>query len=181
MRINFDTDELRQRWAIMHERKDLDMFFASLMTALESERQRADHNKVMQLAAEDVSASALRDWSSEGIKLHAANEEIKRLTAEISALKGDQVPVAKSLREDILRCVDDAMAGVHDSRAAPDYAVRVAAWVTAPQKPVVLPDKKALNPNDPSPIWCASKEWNSAIDACRAAIKAAGGVVKDGE
>jgi len=60
----------------------------NLLDQLEAERQRADHNKVMQLAAEDVSASALRDWSSEGIKLHAANEEIKRLKAAIEAAGG---------------------------------------------------------------------------------------------
>lgn len=82
-----DIKALRAETWDLHTMQDATEFANRLLDLLEAECQRADHNKVMQLAAEDVSASALRDWSSEGIKLHAANEEIKRLTAEIAALK----------------------------------------------------------------------------------------------
>ncbi len=111
----------------------------------------------------------------------AFNSLLKRAEkaeAELAALKGDQVPVAKSLREDILRCVDDAMSGVHDSRAAPDYAVRVAAWVTAPQKPVVLLPPAYEKSDDFTEYH---QGWNACRNYMLAEAKEAGGIVKDGE
>lgn len=41
-----------------------------------------------------------------------------------------QKPIPDELREDILRCVDDSMHGCN-SLSAPDYAVRVAGWLSA--------------------------------------------------
>lgn len=94
-------------------------------------------------------------------------------------LKGDQVPVAQVV---ISKNWPDVGRKVIDYYLDKIQHLPVGTELfTAPQKLVVLPGKKALNPNDPSPIWCASKEWNSAIDACRAAIEAAGGIVKEGE
>lgn len=93
------------------------------------------------------------------------------------ALKVDQVPVAEIKFHP---STDKHPCMYWFGKQDRDFPVGTQ-FFTAPQKPVALPGKKALNPNDPSPIWCASKEWNSAIDACRAAIEAAGGIVKDGE
>lgn len=156
-------------------------FFDDVFRLLESERQRADHNKVMQFAAEDVSASALRGWSSEGIKFHAANEEIKRLTAELAALKGEQVPFRYmaewssqygGMEYDYseVRSEMDEVAAEHDGS--------VIELFTAPQKPVVLLPKFTDRHTCINAGCDAASAYKEDVIAMN---KAAGGIVKDGE
>lgn len=170
-----DIKALRAETWDLHTMQDATEFSNRLLDLLEAERQRADRNKVMQLAAEDVSASALRDWSSEGIKLHAANEEIKRLTAEISELKGEQVPVEEA---DYTRysCGCCGFESLHRTTKCPEcnyHKIESEPLYTAPQKPVVL-----LPVAEDYPIaWSAA----SVLADVKAAIEAAGGIVKDGE
>ena len=145
-------------------------FFDDVFRLLESERQRADHNKVMQFAAEDVSASALRGWSSEGIKLHAATEEIKRLTAELAALKGEQEPVGIFV---------STCAGRHISWLSGASKLQLGDKLfTAPQKPVVLLPKFTDRHTCMNAGCDAAAAYKEDVIAMN---KADGCIVKDGE
>lgn len=125
-----------------------------LLDQLETERQRAD--------AKDNAIN----FSTEIAR--KASEKIERLEAELAALKSDQVPVGiwriqevtgdegGLSRTEFLSVAD----GVSIPKDAPLFA--------APQKPVVLPPvRRFVN--------------GYSIEETKAAIKAAGGIVKDGE
>lgn len=175
-------EAMRDAQALINELISSRWSLVTVTTKLEAERQRVDHNKVMQLAAEDVSASALRDWSSEGIKLHAANEEIKRLTAEISVLKGDQVPVGKFVFEPSGERWHHIKHGEHQHT---EPKLKLVKLFTAPQKPVVLPHghKPYLvrsQTTAPRAAMTANGDWLHRVQVIEA-IEAAGGIVKDGE
>lgn len=168
---------------------ELEEHSKKLYEGFHQERQRADNASFRENHLNDM----LNDKIQQNVDLRA----------ELAALKGDQVPVAAGTTEEcspdvyakgISACLVDipkekaevicrgisAASGVAVDWHYVGGRVHIKAMrVTAPQKPVVLPGKKALNPNDPSPIWWGSKEWNSAIDACRAAIEAAGGKVAE--
>lgn len=153
-----------------------------VLTELEAERQRADD-------AERANRNQYRD-------LVAGQESQKQLEAEISALKGDQVPVGKFAGWGLYRADTDSFGNwlKDNPREETDHAIAKNGYVnvrlfTAPQKPVVLPiDEMSYKDackfvsingmrNEDRPTL-AMRVWNS----CRkSAIEAAGGIVKDGE
>ncbi|AVF34243.1 hypothetical protein [Rahnella sikkimica] len=128
----------------------------ALLDQLEAERQRADD------------AVAERNTSLK--QGSAARNEFDKITAELAALKGDQVPVAVM---DIQHGrADGNLFAVTLTKAGHALKDDVYELFTAPQKPVVLPRSHYV-------CGCAYR-FMSAPEVI-AAIEAAGGIVKDGE
>lgn len=147
--------------------------------------------------AEHLEAERQRAAGSEG-ELHkalhrekAAERKLLAAQGEIAALKGEQVPVddlqaeIKALmRTYALVSSPSTMAAAHDAGyafvKAKGFNRILAALFTAPQKPVVLPEYKFCPAeHQGSLLWSETEVWNKAIDASKAAIEAAGGIVKE--
>lgn len=132
-----------------------------LLDQLEAERQRAD---------DAHKYGSERDAENESLML-----TVGRLRVEIAALKGDQVPVGFTS--------ESALDDVADGDAAmfgPDRVVGRIPLFTAPQKPVVLPEMlSALYRTGFNESYRAIEVYR--VEDVKAAIEAAGGIVKGGE
>ena len=71
---------LRDQWSMLHERKDLDVFICTVLTALEAESQRADD-------AERAKENSTYEWSEAQSNYDSARRKIRSAEAEIAALK----------------------------------------------------------------------------------------------
>ncbi|MGE4862488.1 hypothetical protein [Yersinia enterocolitica] len=131
----------------------------------------------------------MKDLAIHNIKASRMAQFRKRLAAEaaLSAanekLKGEQVPVAQIV---ISNNWPDVGRKVIDYYLEKIQHLPVGTELfTAPQKPVVLPEYKFCPAEyQGSLLWSETEVWNKAIDAAKAAIKAAGGKVEgnaDGE
>lgn len=161
----------------------------SILDKLEAERKRADELQTEVDRVKQQSRNRLQG-------LCKAGDERDKAEAELAALKGDQVPVGKFAGWGLYReSTDDFGSWLHTKpRDENDYALTQAGYVnvrlfTAPQKPVVseglIQLKEAVdfylqvqkdNPPIEQGMHKDADEWLK-----RAAIEAAGGVVKDGE
>lgn len=130
---------------------------------LEAERQRAAELKI--------------NWD-------AAKNSIQFYKAEIAAMKGDQVPVAviqySKHRELPGGSKPDwnEMPKVLSCNWLPDGTYDV---YLHPQKPVVLHDERDHYQDTDEYEQGYVRGWNASRVEAKAAIKAAGGIVKDGE
>lgn len=151
-----------------------------LLDQLEAERQRADeYRDCIRVLADQLSVNALPN-------------EIIEAVAELEAVKGEQVPVAWTSQRSLE--TKNKIVAFTDDMSALDYGVAngwtdIVELFTAPQKPVVLPAMQQLkeavafylqvqkdNPPVEQGMHKDADEWLK-----RAAIEAAGGIVKDGE
>ncbi|MBF7978070.1 MULTISPECIES: hypothetical protein [Rahnella] len=158
----YDTVDDKENYEAMRGAQLIIDELISLRDQLESERQRAAGSE------EELHKALHREKAAER-KFLAAQEEI-------AELKGDQVPVAFTDSGSLA-----AIKGGHEGHiwGAPVGVYRVPLF-TNPQKPVVLPEIL-------SALYRAGfNESHRAIEVYRvndvkAAIGAAGGIVKDGE
>ncbi|MFS7306560.1 hypothetical protein [Rahnella inusitata] len=152
---------------------DCEKLICDLISQLEAERQRAAGSE------EELHKALHREKAAER-KLLAAQEEI-------AALKGEQVPVAWKVTTPSGSIVFHTEEQDMDGHSY--YGNTVTPLFTAPQKPVVLPAMQQLkeavafylqvqkdNPPVEQGMHKDADEWLK-----RAAIEAAGGIVKDGE
>jgi len=143
-----DIKALREQWETLNERLDLDIFITTVLTALEAERQRADAAEMAAKSYKNIAEVGCREIAAlKGDQVPVAFTGSGSLAAikgghegHIWGIPADAHPVPlydrpqkpvvlpDEMREDILRCVDEAMTGCN-SLSAPDYAVRVAGWL----------------------------------------------------
>lgn len=163
-----DTTDIKAlRVLLSHEDLESDYHVGVTVTTLRSLLSKAD-----QLEAERQRADANEPVRCEGVPQHVHDmidlqETIDELRAEIASLKGEQVPVAYLYMGDEMECKHVELAEDTDEGQAKNCFP----LFTAPQKLVVRP---RLEPCLKQVQFERDCEW-------KAAIEAAGGIVKDGE
>ncbi|ENB6687588.1 hypothetical protein ABEH50_004028 [Yersinia enterocolitica] len=129
----------------------------------------------------------MKDLAIHNIKASRKAQFRKRLAAEaaLSAanekLKGEQVPIfLKQTGIGVNSCQGSYKEYVTiEESEYEENPTKHLKLFTAPQKPVVLPEYKFCPAEyQGSLLWSETEVWNKAIDAAKAAIKAAGGKVE---
>lgn len=165
-----------------------------VLDQLEAERQRADVNaqEIRKLESQWEHRSPTQ-WAYDQAcaALHAQRERAKKAEAQLASLKGDQVPFRYmaewSSPNGGMECDYSEVRSEMEDLAA-EHDGFVIELFTAPQKPVVLPNK--ITQSDAPEIAEISAQverlglkgtYGAYAAGWNAAIEAAGGTVKDGE
>jgi len=140
---------------------------SSILDQFEAERQRADEavkERRESIAARRKSSTQWRE------QFDAVHLRARKAEAELAELKGEQVPVAWLNDAHLARGHIEGEAGEEDAGPGmiPVYRERF----SAPQKPVVLPKSHYI---------CGCADRYMSEKEVKAAIEAAGGIVKDGK